>query len=535
MSDVYPYALLLEDPTSEMGISWIDDTGESGGASQTVSYGTEPDALAESEEAEGEEFPESDGAYVYHTTLTGLEPDTTYHIEIDATDSLTHQFNTFPLERPEEMRIGITSDHHPWREGIGMADAGNGAAVMEEFGQFEPDIVYYPGDFVTFATSHTTEDTENWLTWFDDYMGGINQGYLKPFFAGAGNHELAEIVGCCWEGRKEGFDYEDLTPDAGYFQMLFPNIVELDPVGENYGSVTISDYLQLVMLDSHSAFVDDQAEWLAETIDPSVDLVVPGCHQPMLPGGDRGSYELMASMRSLWGPILHEAPNVQCYFVGNEHAYKNTLPWTIVDDEPDHDNYFDLDDEFFDLEDVGYMVVDDGVTTTEDTITKENGIIEFGDGWPNNRAIPSEEGDWFLNYAEGDSVDEAQYQLLDIYSESMTISEVNQVGEAMASFDFELANVEGDGAIVQAGETLVVEAEVTNDGDEAGTQEITMLRDSSVVDSVSDVEIDPGESETVVLEWDVMSGHEGTWEIEVVSDDESDSIEVTVPSSIGAN
>lgn len=81
---------------------------------------------------------------------------------------------------------------------------------------------------------------------------------------------------------------------------------------------------------------------------------------------------------------------------------------------------------------------------------------------------------------------------------------------------------------VEEGETVFVEAEIENTGDKEGVQDIGLEIDGNLVDVDTDIELDPGEDETVELQWDAGPGSEGTYTADVISFDAFDSTEVTV-------
>jgi hypothetical protein len=91
MSEVYPYALLTESPTTEARICWIDDGG-SGGGSQSVEvdgdWHTDDDPSL---------VPDSDpDAYLYDVIVDGLDAATEYAIEIDSAETVEHTVRTLP-------------------------------------------------------------------------------------------------------------------------------------------------------------------------------------------------------------------------------------------------------------------------------------------------------------------------------------------------------------------------------------------------------------------------------------------------------
>lgn len=423
---VYPYALLQADPTTEIGVSWIDDTGD-GGDHQTIYYGTDESDLNLSESDSGESVISLPDSYVYHTKLDGLDPGTRYYIEIDSSETVQHTFETMPETMPDPLSFAATSDHHPWRDGVGMAEVGRGPDVMEELGGLNYDLILFPGDWLTHVQSGTTDDAEDWMTWWSDYGRPMDKDKLHPHFTVPGNHEVADNISQVWSGDPDDWDESDLTPDAGHYQQFFPNTKELSPDGEsNYASVTISDYIQVIGLDTYSAFPADQTSWLEETIDESVDFCIPIIHAPLLPGGKRGEDEINRTIRQEWAKILYDADNVHFTVVGDNHTRKVSYPYSIVESEPSHDDYFDLGDD-------GYMVADEGF---EDDLA----VQEFGDGWPNNRPDPPTDGngniaEWYLEYVEREDVNEANFHTIQMSNSEkyIEVREWDQWGSLLKS------------------------------------------------------------------------------------------------------
>ncbi|MDZ7688553.1 MAG: CARDB domain-containing protein [Halobacteriales archaeon] len=92
-------------------------------------------------------------------------------------------------------------------------------------------------------------------------------------------------------------------------------------------------------------------------------------------------------------------------------------------------------------------------------------------------------------------------------------------------------NVTGTNSPVIEGETLEVTANVTNTGDEEGTQEVNLTDTgfSSEQQDEAELTLGPGESnDSVVLEWQTEVGDVGTGDVTVFSENDSDLENVTV-------
>ncbi len=82
---------------------------------------------------------------------------------------------------------------------------------------------------------------------------------------------------------------------------------------------------------------------------------------------------------------------------------------------------------------------------------------------------------------------------------------------------------------VEEGETLVIEAFVTNTGEIDATQDIVLKIDGDSIDVVSDVAVNASTELTVVtLQWATTTGDTGSYTAEVSSEDDVDSVTVTV-------
>lgn len=88
-------------------------------------------------------------------------------------------------------------------------------------------------------------------------------------------------------------------------------------------------------------------------------------------------------------------------------------------------------------------------------------------------------------------------------------------------------DIGGTNEPVSGGETLEVDVDVENTGDESGTQTVSLEADGQEVDSTT-LELGGGESQTVTLDWETEDGDVGDSQITVASDDESDQLTVTV-------
>ena len=84
---------------------------------------------------------------------------------------------------------------------------------------------------------------------------------------------------------------------------------------------------------------------------------------------------------------------------------------------------------------------------------------------------------------------------------------------------------------VSEGESLLVNATISNVGGESATQSIWLTHDGTVLDVVHGVSVEPGEDENLTLVWQTDAGDAGTYDLGVHSEDDTDTATVTVEGS----
>ena len=111
--------------------------------------------------------------------------------------------------------------------------------------------------------------------------------------------------------------------------------------------------------------------------------------------------------------------------------------------------------------------------------------------------------------------------------ESITVS---YEGEEEPQPEF-IVTITDTNSPVPQGQTLVVDADIENTGDEDGTQDITLAfdTDDNIVDTEENFEVLQGETESVTLEYGIDSEKEvGDYDVWVASEDSDDTSIVTV-------
>jgi hypothetical protein len=393
---VHPYALAGADET-QLFVCWVDDDGD--GSEQTLDV-TGVDTFPET----GEQLPGDGDEYAYHAHVTGLTAGTTYAASIGA---LEFSIRTLPSALPGGgLRIGVISDIHI--DAVMTDDAD-----FQTLADYEPDLVLLVGDILTWADGDggsltQAQKTAQYVRFFADYVSRLNTvaGHLVPLVNTPSNHDVGNHN---WDGTGA------VTPDAGYYQLLWPSLPALDPVGENYASVKAGYYLQVLALDTHSALPLDTGAWIASAIDPEALVCIPIHHSPLLPGTDRLSNDpdLQERLRNAWCARLYAAPNVRATFCGHIHTRKVSRPWALGTGAGAVNTFDANGEKLF-------------------AAASGSGIVEFGDGWQEDR--PPDNPRWYLEGNE--AVADKQWYAVTIATNSMTVEERDDEGALIASHSF---------------------------------------------------------------------------------------------------
>ncbi|WP_435551638.1 DUF7282 domain-containing protein [Natrinema sp. CGMCC1.2065] len=116
------------------------------------------------------------------------------------------------------------------------------------------------------------------------------------------------------------------------------------------------------------------------------------------------------------------------------------------------------------------------------------------------------------------------------YEEPVTVATppAGEIGASEpAAFAVSIASVTSP---VEQGQEITVESEIENVGGEAGTQEVALAIDGTVVDTES-VSLSPGESQSVAFDTETGALEPGEYTLAVASDDETDETTVIVEAS----
>lgn len=342
------YALLMEDPTTEMMICWIDE--ESKGEEQILYYSAKGQE-SQSKTAEKHEIEGANG-YVYHVALSHLHPNKTYYINVKGSKQ---SFKTFPaaLDENEKLKLLVISDTHIEQ---GYPHNWEDPTHVERFVKEDPDILVVPGDLTN------NRKVENFIKTFRDYLSQFNTDRLIPLIWVSGNHE--------------GGTYPDPEHDMSrplntlHFRYFAPNLAKMNPVGEGlfYGNIVIGDYLQFIALNTHQVVgtFQDQTNWIA-SLEPEAENVFVLQHRGFInneskiyhveadveipfidkvdmssrKGDGRKDDMFQVMQREQWFVPLYNnvGKNLKAFLTGHIHAPTITRRLKPIDYTPDHPYY----------------------------------------------------------------------------------------------------------------------------------------------------------------------------------------------------
>ena len=265
-----------------------------------------------------------------------------------------------------------------------------------------PDISLSVGDYLTNSEFQNGDIAEEWVGIFRDYYARFDDEELIHILAAPGNHEVGNHQ---WDGTTA----ESVNPEAGYFQFFYGHPRLLDPPGENYGQITVSDYLQILALDTHSSYPDEVAEWL--WVQSGVPFVIPFQHEGFVQLGSRDENDLRDNVRRAWFRQLYQADNVFFWQHGHVHTEGRSVPLKFSEEEPADDEYFELDD--------GYVI------EAENAI---DGLTGFGEGWRDDLSLRNE---WYVDRVQ----QERNFTLVELTESggtpSMTVNAIDSEGKTI--------------------------------------------------------------------------------------------------------
>ena len=351
------YSQLAEDPTTEAVLSWI--TNETDGHSNIFRYSKINDPAFTKITAKTKSIPERNDLQLHTVKIHNLSPGCVYQFKVGE-QNIIRSFKTLPANLPSNgIKVGFAGDAH---------FDGKGHNLYDEFCRVMRDeeihILAGTGDYVDCEGIIGLAQTNRWLgflSMIDRYLCKKDDKYnYIPVVFAIGNHETDPDKGT--------------DPDAAsYLRFFFEYPNKLEPEGQNYGTIKIGDYLQLLIMDTwHTAIPGGyQKKWLKNVIDQTITHAVPIMHSTPFLTNRNPWGEVEKAIRDEWFEIFYNSENIRIAFDGHDHSWKRTVPLGINSERPVHGS---------NEKDKGYFTVNDNYI-----VRKENGIVFFGDGgWGSN-------------------------------------------------------------------------------------------------------------------------------------------------------
>lgn len=346
------YAQITEDPTTSAHITWMSEKED--GALRYKKKDTDNNyevAVAESQPLLG-----MSGTFLHDVELGALSDGATYQFILENNVDDLKYFKTFPKIMPRGgVRMGIGSDIHFQSKGHEKY-----IEMNQHLQKYDIDMFTVIGDHVDCEGIVTLNNTQRWIRYFKMLEDTLyRENTYIPFFTVVGNHDVNP-------------SYYNGNPSAPYMQQFFKTS-KLDPIGENYGQVSIGDYLQLFALDTFLSADPrgPQRDWLIENINPEQDWVLPFMHISGLPSYRNPNSSHHVYVRDGFYDILWEN-GVRAIFDGHCHSQKTTHGIGFSKEEPAYDRNDPVN---------GWLTAGDYYISRDD----DNGLYVFGDGgWGSN-------------------------------------------------------------------------------------------------------------------------------------------------------
>ena len=380
MSTIYPYATLPPDATTQFDLHWLNDGSATRAETHTVFYReVGSDTWIEQEGVTGSLMTASSTLYFYYVRIDGLKPDTQYEGEIRvASDVKAFTFQTLPSRLwRRELRVISMQDVHIRRDISGAWN--NDVTKMDIISDENPDVVLFAGDWLTFAHPATNDNANKAQDWVKNFLSRLdNNGKLVPVFYVPGNHEVGNGF---WLGLKS-----ESLEDNEQCNDFCLNKSRFEPMGEYYGQISVGNYVNFVGLDTHAAYIEDQADWMFNTLDRRYPNGMAMYHNPTLIVGERTNSNTTTedqadNQAEYWLQPLYESGNIQLGLSGNIHVRKATKGIKVTD--TDKTNNIALQNGKYAVE------AEEG----------ERSFVELGEGWASNKQLLRESA-WYVDYAQ---------------------------------------------------------------------------------------------------------------------------------------
>lgn len=237
---------------------------------------------------------------IHAVEITGLEPDTTYDIRPLGREPRYQSF-TMPADTTNSVRIVFGGDMYLNRLWV--------RRMNRLLKKFDPHLVVIGGDWAydDGLPENHWRWTELWRMWNED--GRDSQGRVIPILGAIGSHEV--------QGAQFG------TPEdapSWYANISWPE--------NGYGVMDFGVYLSLVILDTHTHTVEEQAEWLSQILPERADrpYVIPVYKWAAYPSARSLNRVRSPEIRQYWHSLFDQCPNIKVVFEKGEHTYARTVP-----------------------------------------------------------------------------------------------------------------------------------------------------------------------------------------------------------------
>ena len=302
---------------------------------------------------------DTQGKRLNNSYLTGLQSDTVYEFKI-GNEIVLRKYKTMPstLNNYNEVKVGYATDPHFRKKG--HMDYGELTDVMRVRGI---DILVCGGDIVdcegrTSTTGGevigTGKESNDWIDFLKMIETRLCAGkkYI-PFITIVGNHDTDP-------------HFSD-NPEAAYhIRFFFDYPKESHPVGKNYGAITIGDYCQFLLYDTHTVVDADDwhamtpiyKDWFDEVHDQTVKHCIPFAHAGILTSYRNAISTFPLVMTYAVAERFYENDNIRTLFTGHDHSWMKTRPLRVVNQQPSHGSN-EPDNGYIDLQNGKYLTLSD--------------------------------------------------------------------------------------------------------------------------------------------------------------------------------
>ena len=327
---IIPHACMMNDPTTEVLVCWIDSRESPRTTPQTLRYGPNNlEAQSTVVEMRGSIFTDPDPAthVLHYVHLTGLEPGSLCAL------SLPNEGATFPPVKMLPRRIpqsGIT--------GMAISDTHVGKRAIDEPSKFDhiatesPDFIIMPGDGVGESdTAPNMVNSDLWAAAISDYFSRWwdHGEFLPQILYCPGNHDVRN-------GNADGVDLGSARTGNAACDWIFPSMKLSQPSDERHVFARAGNWLYVFGADVYSALVLDAKSRFEQYHDPEPAFGIFMAHSPMFSEGRRNSNDptIQANMRNAFLRVLSERENMRMAVSGNIHLDYITKPLAWYASDP---------------------------------------------------------------------------------------------------------------------------------------------------------------------------------------------------------